>query len=64
MPPELAAATGNHDVRTENANVGKADAGQIDPNAPPPRPPIVRSFCSYTISLFFCSPSSSSSCYY
>lgn len=27
MPPELAAATGIHDVSSENANIAKADAG-------------------------------------
>lgn len=31
MPPELAAATGMHDVTAENTNLGKLDAGQNEP---------------------------------
>lgn len=43
LPPELAAATGVHDVPAENANLGKADIGQSDLGKGPARvrPPIV-----------------------
>lgn len=44
LPPELAAATGVHDVPAENTNLGKADVGQSDLAKGPARvrPPIVR----------------------
>ena len=44
LPPELAAATGVHDVLAENANSGKLDVGQSDlaKGSARVRPPIVR----------------------
>jgi hypothetical protein len=44
LPPELAAATGVHDVPAENSNLGKVDVGQSDIAKGPARvrPPIVR----------------------
>ncbi|KAF2317061.1 hypothetical protein GH714_011400 [Hevea brasiliensis] len=30
LPPELAAATGIHDIRVDNSNLGKSDVGQSD----------------------------------
>lgn len=43
LPPELAAATGVHDVPFENANSVKSDVGQSDlvKGSGPVRPPIV-----------------------
>lgn len=43
LPPELAAATGNHDVPAENTNPGKMDAAQSDLVKEPTfvRPPLV-----------------------
>lgn len=51
LPPELAAATGVHDVLAENANSGKLDVGQSDlaKGSARVRPPIVRT----AVMLFF-----------
>lgn len=54
LPPELAAATGIHDVPVENANFVKSDVGQSDvmKGSGRVRPPLVCSFLNNIIFFF------------
>ncbi|KAK6944113.1 hypothetical protein RJ641_025215 [Dillenia turbinata] len=49
MPPELAAATGIHDVQGDNGNIGKQEAGQSDLAEGPAhvRPPFICTIFHY-----------------